>query len=408
MMPPPAVPNYGLANALAARLQQQRQAQRWRCLQVQPEAVTNKPWLNFSSNDYLGLSQHRLVISAYQQGLQRFGSGSGASPLVTGYSQPHHVLAESLADWLGVERVLLFNSGYSANVAVLQTLTAAGAQPLLDKYCHASLYDGAAHAVSVGARSQQRGFLRFHHNDYQHLAHQLKRSQTNMALVVSEGLFSMDGDAADWPQLQQACYGSAAATLLDDAHAIGVLGDKFRGSVDQPGPAPSVVTGTFGKAFGVAGAFVATDHLIADSVVNYGRHFIYSTAFAPAQACAIQAALQVMQTGEMQQVLRQRIAEFRQAAKSLQLPIGTTPTHEFDSPIQPIFMNSIQHALAFSQALAAHGITAVAIRPPTVPTPRVRFTLSARHSAASIQRLFTAISEIMAADKELAHALCGK
>lgn len=370
---------------------------------------------NFSSNDYLGLSQHAEVITAFQSGIQRWGVGAGASPLVTGYTEAHAALAEALAAWFGVERVILFSSGFSANAGVLHTLRAAGAVPVIDKLCHASIYDGVrgylGAAERAGSTKQGRSeFLRFRHNDYTDLQQQLDQfalapaDVREQALIVSEGLFSMDGDGADVAALVAAKQRANSLLMLDDAHGIGVMGQHYRGVFDAPGSnAIDVVTGTFGKAFGMGGAFIATDHLIADSLVNDCRHLIYSTAFPPAQAEALLVALRVMQRGELQTQLQHSIQQFRQLADEQGLRISAAAAN---APIQPISIGVNELALRFSKALAKHGFQAIAIRPPTVPngTARIRFTLSALHSEQVITELFAAIADILAMDKELADA----
>jgi len=372
-------------------------------------------YCNFSSNDYLGLSQHAEVIAAFQSGIQRWGVGAGASPLVTGYTEAHAALAEALAAWFGVERVILFSSGFSANAGVLHTLRAAGAVPVIDKLCHASIYDGVRGYLGPAERANkaQQGssdFLRFLHNDYTDLQRQLDSpmfaaaDSREHALIVSEGLFSMDGDGADVAALAAAKQRANGLLMLDDAHGIGVMGQHYRGVFDAPGSkAIDVVTGTFGKAFGMGGAFIATDHLIADSLVNDCRHLIYSTAFPPAQAEALLASLKVIQRGELQAILQQRVQQFRQLAAEQGLRISAVATN---APIQPIAIGVNELALRFSKALAQHGFQAIAIRPPTVPngTARIRFTLSALHSEQVISELFAAIAEILAMDKELADA----
>ncbi|MFU8785153.1 aminotransferase class I/II-fold pyridoxal phosphate-dependent enzyme [Aliidiomarina sp.] len=370
---------------------------------------------NFCSNDYLGLSQHAEVIAAFQSGIQRWGVGAGASPLVTGYTEAHAALAEALAAWFGVERVILFSSGFSANAGVLHTLRAAGAVPVIDKLCHASIYDGVRGYLGGTERANKapRGksdFLRFLHNDYTDLQRQLDNlsfataDAREHALIVSEGLFSMDGDGADVAALVAAKQRANGLLMLDDAHGIGVMGQHYRGVFDAPNSnAIDVVTGTFGKAFGMGGAFIATDHLIADSLVNDCRHLIYSTAFPPAQAEALLAALKVMQRGELQTKLQHRIQQFRQLAAEQGLRISAAAAN---APIQPIVIGGNELALRFSKALAKQGFQAIAIRPPTVPngTARIRFTLSALHSEQAISELFAAVTDILAMDKELADA----
>lgn len=408
-----------LVNSLAAKSEQnllRKLSARSNIQQAQHSLGSN---VNFSSNDYLGLSQHPEVVAAFQRGVQRWGVGAGASPLVTGYTAAHAELAAALAEWFKVERVVLFNSGFSANAGVLHTLRAAGAVPVIDKLCHASIYDGVrAHVRSVGAGTEKQrktnSFYRFAHNDYADLQQQLSKSGmaanaagmrvAEQVLIVSEGLFSMDGDGADVAALVAAKQRANGLLMLDDAHGIGVMGQHYRGVFDaEASSAIDIVTGTFGKAFGMGGAFVATDHLIADSLVNDCRHLIYSTAFAPAQAEALLAALEIIKSGELQATLQLRIQQFRELASKQGLRINDAAAH---APIQPIAIGANDLALRFSRALAERGLQAIAIRPPTVPpgTARIRFTLSALHSEQDITRLFAAISDIFTTDRELADA----
>ncbi|EGN75842.1 7-keto-8-aminopelargonate synthetase-like enzyme [Idiomarina sp. A28L] len=380
---------------LASQLRAQSEKQLRR--KLTPQTQTQNRNYNFSSNDYLGLSQHSEVIAAYQKGLLNWGAGAGASPLVTGYTAAHSELAEELAAWFGVDRVLLFNSGFSANQGVLQVLVKAGVVPIIDKLCHASIYDG----VSCGGGFNQR-IARFQHNNYNDLRDKLPRiAKTACPLVVSEGVFSMDGDTADIAELVRSK--GSGLLMLDDAHGVGVTGKASRGVFDHSKARDiDIVTGTFGKAFGVAGAFVATDHQIADSLVQGARHLIYSTAFAPAQAEAIRAGLQLLQRDQtLQLALNQRIQLFKQCAAELKLRFADSST-----AIQPLLVGDNALALRFSQALAEQGFQCIAIRPPTVPqgTARIRFTLSLHQSPSAIRALFSAIADILEADQELADA----
>lgn len=348
----------------------------WRSLQPRDPAR-----LLFCSNDYLGLSQHPMVIDAFKRGLDRYGSGSGGSPLVCGYQKPHAELCEALADWLGRDRVLLFNSGYAANYGVLQTLSDPATTLIFDKLNHASLYDGA--------RGSQSPLLRFPHNNVKRLQQQLANLPVDQdALVVSEGIFSMDGDAAPL----QAYIDTLNATnnnawlWLDDAHGLGVTGPDQAGvcglADQQQLP---VVSATFGKAFGLGGAFVAGSSEFIEVLTQRARHFIYSTAFSAAQACAALAALRLIRGGEdLQERLHANINYFRQAAATRGIDTGSR------SPIQPLITDSSARALQLSTALAEQGISCVAIRPPTVPagSARLRFTISALHSYSDIDRVF--------------------
>lgn len=360
-----------------ASYRQTRQAEGlWRQLQTR-----NPDDLLFCSNDYLGLSQHPTVIAAFKQGLDTYGAGSGGSPLVCGYEKPHAELCEALADWLGRDRVLLFNSGYAANHGILQTLSDPGTSLIFDKLNHASLYDGA--------KASQSPLLRFPHNDLKRLQrhlHQLPPGQD--ALVVSEGVFSMDGDTAPLQGYLETLSSSDRNSWLwlDDAHGLGISGPEQAGVCGQATQQQlPIVSATFGKAFGLGGAFVAGSSDFIDALTQRARHFIYSTAFSAAQACAILAALQIIRSDHaLRQRLQSNIDYFRQKASSRGIETGS------HSPIQPVIVGSNERALKLSTALAEQGISCKAIRPPTVPpnTARLRFTLSARHGEQDIDRVF--------------------
>ena len=334
-------------------------------------------WLNFSSNDYLGLSQHPAIIAAWQQGATRYGVGAGGSGHVSGYSEAHRALEEALADWLGYPRALLFISGYAANQAVLAALTAADDRILADKLSHASLLEAAAHSPAQ--------LRRFVHNQPDALQNLLDKPCAGQTLVVTEGVFSMDGDSAPLAALQQKTVAAGGWLLVDDAHGIGVCGEGGRGSCWQQGVKPELLVVTFGKAFGLSGAAVLCQEPVAEYLLQYARHLIYSTAMPPAQACALQAALLRIQQGDdLRQQLQQRIAQFRRGAADLPLQLGVSET-----AIQPLLVGDNQQTLALAEQLRTEGLWVTAIRPPTVPpgSARLRITLSAAHQCDDIDRL---------------------
>jgi 8-amino-7-oxononanoate synthase len=274
-------------------------------------------------------------------------------------------------------------------------LSKAGLTPIIDKLCHASIYDGLNNRNGPNV-------TRFQHNNYLDLQAKLEKSSLQSCpLIVSEGVFSMDGDTADLAELTR--LKGEGMLMLDDAHGIGVTGATSRGVFDHPSARDiDVTTGTFGKAFGVAGAFVATDHQIADSMVQGARHLIYSTAFAPAQAEAIRSSLNIIKRDpSLQSALAQRIEKFKHHATTLNLRLGASNT-----AIQPLLVGSNTLALRLSQELAALGFQCIAIRPPTVPkgTARIRFTLSLNQSVSAIDQLFAAIAHILDNDQELSDA----
>jgi 8-amino-7-oxononanoate synthase len=339
--------------------------------------VGERDYLNFSANDYLGLGSHEAIKAAFKAGVDEHGAGSGASPLVTGYSRAHQQLEEQIADWLGLEAVLLFNCGFSANQAVLKALL--GKDHLLwqDRLNHASLQE-------MGSQLPCK-MRRFAHNDMAALEGQL---ESGRGLIVSEGVFSMDGDQGPWAALSQLAAQSHNWLMIDDAHGLGVLGPEGRGTLAAQGVDPSGVhiqMGTFGKALGVAGAFVGGSHALVDYLVNFARPYVYSTHMPAAQACAVSQSITLVRAAdEARDHLQQLIARFRQGASQLGWTLGASET-----PIQPLLVGESRAALSLSERLRERGLWVGAIRPPTVPTgtARLRITLSAGHCEQDIDRL---------------------
>ncbi len=343
--------------------------------------VAGRDYLNFSANDYLGLADHPAIKAAFKEGVERYGAGSGASPLVTGYSRAHQQLEETLAEWLGVEAVLLFNCGFSANQAVLKALL--GKEHLLwqDKLNHASLQE-------MGSQLPCK-MKRFGHNDMAALARQL---EPNRGLIVSEGVFSMDGDQAPWAELAALAAQSGNWLMIDDAHGLGVLGPEGRGTLAAQGVPPASVhiqMGTFGKALGVAGAFVGGSRELVEYLVNFARHYVYSTHMPATQACAVSKSIELVRAADDSRAhLGQLIARFRQGAKAQGWQLGAS-----DTPIQPLLVGESSAALQLAERLRECGVWVSAIRPPTVPvgTARLRITLSAAHREQDVDRLLDAL-----------------
>jgi len=339
--------------------------------------------LNFSSNDYLGLANHPKIKEAMQQALKTYGAGSGAAHLVTGHSLEHHLLEDELADWLGTERVLLFSTGYMANLAVQQTLMQTGDRIIGDKLNHASLIEGALHSES--------DFKRYPHRDMNALDKRLSQplNQPNaVQLITTDGVFSMDGDLAPLPQIQTLAKNHQAWLFLDDAHGLGTLGEKGKGCFEYFNLKPdenTILMGTLGKAFGTSGAFVAGSETLIETLINFARPYIYTTAMSPIMAAAGRAALKQVQQGDhLRQHLNQLIQFFKQEATLLGLNLGDSPT-----AIQPILLGDAQTALNWSEFLKQQGTWVGAIRPPTVPknTARLRMTLSASHTQTQVEQL---------------------
>lgn len=346
--------------------------------------LNGERYLNFSGNDYLGLSQDPQVIAAWQQGARQYGVGSGASGHVTGFCAAHQALEQQLAEWLGYPRALLFISGYAANQALLAALMQADDRILADRLSHASLLEAAAHSPAQ--------LRRFRHNQPQALAGLLAKSCGGQMLAVTEGVFSMDGDSAPLAELHRLTQAAGAWLMVDDAHGIGVHGEQGRGSCWQQGVRPELLVVTFGKAFGVSGAAVLCDEATAEYLLQFARHLIYSTAMPPAQACALQTALQRIQQGdELRARLQDNIQRFRQGAAQLPLALTASVT-----AIQPLLVGDNQRALDLAQQLRGQGLWVSAIRPPTVPPggARLRITLTAAHQPQDIDRLLEVLHDV--------------
>ncbi|MCT4710830.1 8-amino-7-oxononanoate synthase [Enterobacteriaceae bacterium H11S18] len=339
--------------------------------------------LNFSGNDYLGLSQHPEIIRAWQTGAEKYGVGSGGSGHVTGFSTAHHLLEQELADWLGYPRALLFISGFAANQAVVTALAQKQDRILADKLSHASLLEAA-----MFSPAQLRRFI---HNDAQSLSGLLRLSVEGLQLVVTEGVFSMDGDQAPLKEIESATREAKGWLMVDDAHGVGVLGDQGRGSCDQQQVKPDLLVITFGKAFGVSGAAVLCSEKAADYLLQFARHLIYSTAMPPAQATALSAALNVVRKGdELRSRLRENIARFRACAAQLSFKLIESQT-----AIQPLIVGENARTLRLAASMRERGFWLTAIRPPTVPagSARLRITLTADHTSRDIETLLEALDD---------------
>ena len=346
--------------------------------------VAGQSFLNFSGNDYLGLATAPQVLQAFADGARQFGAGSSGSPLVTGQHAVHQQLSDSLCDWLGFDRVLLFSSGFAANQAMLLTLSSKNDTLLLDKLCHASLIDAALHSDAT--------LKRFAHNDLTAL-HTLL-SQIQQTMVVTEGVFSMDGDSPDLSAMLKLCQQFNAPLLLDDAHGLGVLGPQGRGTAAAQGVKLADLYCTmanFGKALGVGGAFLAGSKTVIDYIEQFGRHYIYSTALPPALCAAVIKSIELCCSQNWRrEKLHSNIALFR--ALAADLPILTS-----DTAIQGLLLGSSERAVAASAQLKQAGIWLSAIRPPTVPqgSARLRITLSAQHTEQDIRQLVQQLRQLV-------------
>ncbi|ASE85331.1 TPA: 8-amino-7-oxononanoate synthase [Citrobacter koseri] len=360
------------ADALRRRCAVAQGAGRWL-------VANERQYLNFSSNDYLGLSHHPQIIRAWQQGAERFGVGSGGSGHVSGYSVAHQALEEALAGWLGYSQALLFISGFAANQAVIAALMAKDDRIVADRLSHASLLEAANLSPAT--------LRRFTHNDPQHLAHLLDAPCGGQQLVVTEGIFSMDGDGAPLAEIHRVARQRNAWLLVDDAHGIGVTGDEGRGSCWRQQVKPELLIVTFGKGFGVSGAAILCSESVADYLLQFARHLIYSTSMPPAQAQALSAALAVIRSPEgadRREKLAALIQRFRSGVKASDFTLANS-----HSAIQPLIVGDNARALRLADTLREQGCWVSAIRPPTVPagTARLRLTLTQAHEAQDIDRL---------------------
>jgi 8-amino-7-oxononanoate synthase len=380
-----------------ARLQsalQQRQADglfRERQVVQGPQSVQlrvdDQLLLSFCSNDYLGLASDARLIKAWQQGAEQFGVGAGASHLVSGHSQAHHDLELELAAFMGCQQALLFSTGYMANMAIASSLLGRHDSIFEDKLNHASLIDSA--------RLTRAKIIRFPHKDNDRLASGLDRQDSGQKLIMTDGVFSMDGDQADLKKLTTIANEASAYLLVDDAHGIGVLGKHGQGSFAAAGLIigdQTLVMGTLGKALGVFGAFVAGSSVLIETLIQHARSYIYTTALPPAVAVTVQAALKIVQEEAWRrEKLNEHIARFRSGAAQLGLELMSSMT-----PIQPVVFGTAARAMAASEALREQGLLVTAIRPPTVPegSARLRITLSAAHTDEHIDRLLSGLETV--------------
>lgn len=342
--------------------------------------------LSFCSNDYLGLANHPALIAAATEALQRYGMGAGASPLISGHSRAHETLESELAAFVGMPSALVFGSGYMANLGVTAALVGKGDTVIVDRLAHASLIDGA--------RLSGASLKVFPHNDAVRLEQVLARCTTGRKLVLTDAVFSMDGDLAPLAELAAVCDRHDAWLLVDDAHGLGVLGPQGRGSLALAGVrAAHVLTmGTLGKAAGVAGAFVAGDAGVLAWILQRARTYMFSTAHPPALAAATSASLAL--------IVREDWRRERLQALAAQLRTGLAPLPWSLLPsataIQPLVVGENAAARALSAALRAQGIWVPAICPPTVPkgTARLRISLSALHTSADVAHLVAALTAL--------------
>ena len=350
--------------------------------------VNGQACINFCSNDYLGLATHADIRRAMNAAAERYGVGSGAAHLVTGHSPEHHALEEELAEFVGRERALLFSTGYMANLGVASALLTRSDAVFEDRLNHASLLDAG---LASGAQ-----FARYAHGNTNELQKKLVDSTARRKLVMSDGVFSMDGDIAPLNMLANICQQQQAILMVDDAHGFGVVGTQGQGSVHAAGlnnKEVPIYMATLGKAVGVSGAFVAGSSALIETLIQKARTYIYTTASSPAIAAATRAALRlVKKENDRRERLHSLISRFRLGAEQLGVPLMPSST-----AIQPVLFGKESSALAASEALLNAGFLVSAIRPPTVPagTSRLRITLSAAHTETEIDRLLSALGQVV-------------
>lgn len=383
-----------LARFLNSQLQQVSAANRYRKRRVVTGGhgvdivADGRACINFCSNDYLGLAAHPEVVAALAKAANETGSGSGASQLVTGYNAEHAALEEEVADFLGRERALLFATGYAANMGVISALMRRGDTIVCDALNHASLIDGAR--LSGAAKRI------YEHVNMRAARQQLASADGGNTLLLSDAVFSMDGDAAPAGALAALASEHDAWLMLDDAHGLGVLGPQGQGSVAAAGLDATrvpILVATLGKSVGAAGAFVAGDQALIEYLIQAACPFIFSTAPPPAVAAAARKGLRLMQHEPWRREhLFALIERMQTGAAQRRLPLSPSST-----PIQPLILGDEARALAVSNALLERGFLVTAIRPPTVPqgSARLRITLTAGHSVEQVDALLDCLAEII-------------
>jgi len=348
--------------------------------------IDNKQLINFSSNDYLGLANHPDVIQSFKQATDKFGVGSGSAHLICGHSKSHHALEDELAEFTGRDRALLFSTGYMANIGVISALLGRGDQVFQDRLNHASLLDGG---LLSGAR-----FKRYLHTDVDDLNNKIKTID-GRTLIVTDGVFSMDGDLAPLAELSALAVKKNAWLMVDDAHGLGVLGETGAGILQQQGVTQSdvaILMGTLGKGFGTFGAFVAGSDVLIETLIQKARSYVFTTAMPAAVAEATRTSLKLLiKDSWRRDKLSSLVQRFQLGANQLGLSIMPS-----DTAIQPLLMGDSQRAITISEILLNQGFLVSAIRPPTVPKgeARLRVTFSANHQEQHVDQLLDALDKI--------------
>ena len=345
--------------------------------------------VNLCSNDYLGLANHPDVVAAFCRAARDFGVGSGSSHLVCGHGRAHHQLEDELAAFAGRDRALLFSTGYMANLGVISALGGRGDTIFEDRLNHASLLDAARLS---GARLK-----RFRHRNLAELETALEESESGGTLIASDGVFSMEGDLAPVKELASLARRQGCWLMIDDAHGVGVLGERGAGLLEQQGISQAevpILMGTLGKALGTFGAFVAGSEELIEFLIQQARTYVFTTALPPAVAAATRVSLALaVKEGWRRDRLARLVRHFRAGATTLGLQLMESST-----PVQPVLIGDNEVAVKTSEKLREAGFLVTAIRPPTVPvgTARLRITLTATHDENQLNRLLDVLGGIMA------------
>ncbi len=350
--------------------------------------IDGQKLVNFSSNDYLGLANHPDIVTAFKQAVDEYGVGSGSAHLICGHHRVHQQLEEELADFVGRDRVLLFSNGYMANLGIISTLVSTGDAVYEDRLNHASLLDGGRMA---GAR-----FQRYRHGDIEHLKTILNRNLSRKKMIVTDGVFSMDGDLAPMADLVRIARSNKALLMIDDAHGLGIVGKKGGGVLEEfqlsQHDVP-VLMATLGKGFGTYGAFVAGSESLIDFLLQKARTYTFTTALPPALAEATRASLKlIIQEDWRREKLQLLSIQLKTGIRQLGLDLL-----ESESAIHAVIIGDNYRTSEISNQLLNMGIFVSAIRPPSVPKgkARLRITLSAKHEAQDVDRLLSALEKVV-------------
>ncbi|BCB95846.1 putative 8-amino-7-oxononanoate synthase [Dissulfurispira thermophila] len=339
--------------------------------------INNIEYINFSSNDYLGLSNHPSIIEAANKAIEKYGLGAGASRLLSGGTELHATLEKKIAEFKGSDAALIFNSGYTANISAIPVLASEGDIIFSDELNHASIIDGC--------RLSKAKKVIYRHRDVEHLSELIKKEHGKRKMVITDTVFSMDGDIAPLKEISDICTQHDAILYIDDAHGTGVLGSG-RGALTHFGikPTPQIIQmGTFSKALGSYGAFIAADKNVIQWLINTARGFIYSTALP---ACVIAASLEALNIVQNDLSLIKNLWQNREMLFKGLMDLGFY-TINSETPIIPIVVGDTNTTLKFSELLMHHNIYAPAIRPPTVKVPRIRVSVTAAHTEEDINKL---------------------